>query len=655
MTINVPDNEQMELVYLYVEKANDEEYDLHLDFSQDIQIRWDKDKKEFSIKELDNSLPKNFFGNNIANVTAIAGKNGSGKSSIMNILGGYRSQRRYDLEKNRYIIVYRITDEFFLIECINFKLHEDEFVSKENIYIGYYDSAKKDFKLIRPIDNTQREKFCYLSWKKHPLLKEHEEAFDSFVLRLKTMDTNNLIMFDYIRSEEFKRIFKFSIGSQNINITIQDVLKHGLDDYLDPNNMDRSTNLIINKIQEYVGIKNEVFTLNLVSKIHTCNKTEYILNVLRVIFVAFLEGCLHYNNVHSDQNNKKVDLLAIDQNINLKDSELLFNKSEMIRAIQFMDSKISELFHSYQSTVLQKDRYFFHIQELIDLLEKIDTSFFITDTQISITNNSCDHILKDLYQRIDEFSSNYTPLKTVFMCEFGKFSEGEKQLIESYSVIAKGLIEIQENKYKVVYLLLDEVEAHLHPEWSRLYLSYLLKFLQAFRNIRFQVILTTHSPYLISDLPKENIILLEKNEKTGKRTARKSNYGFASNYYDIMSDNFFLDDTIGEFAKQKINGCIQAINRISDDLDKLANDELILHDGLSLFIEESLETIEEQNKIIDLVGDKFIQKQLQQLLDSVKQRLLVHSDDSVRKQQLEQDIAELEERIRQKKMELNND
>ena len=190
-------------------------------------------------------------------------------------------------------------------------------------------------------------------------------------------------------------------------------------------------------------------------------------------------------------------------------------------------------------------------------------------------------------------------------------------------------------------------------------MSYLLKFLNAEGErlgIKFQVILTTHSPYLISDLPKENIILLEKDEETGKRTARKSNYGFASNYYDIMSDNFFLDDTIGEFAKQKINDCIQAINHISDDLDKLANDELILNDDeLFLFIEESLKTIEEQNKIIALIGDKFIQKQLQQLSNSVKQRLLAHGDDSVRKQQIEQDIAELEEKLRQKKMELNND
>lgn len=214
-------------------------------------------------------------------------------------------------------------------------------------------------------------------------------------------------------------------------------------------------------------------------------------------------------------------------------------------------------------------------------------------------------------------------------------------------------------KKKSVIIIIDEYEKYLHPEWIRRLFSYFMKF-GTYLNIRdsrikLQFILSTHSPYLISDLPKENIILLEKNEKTGKRTARKSNYGFASNYYDIMSDSFFLDDTIGEFAKQKINGCIQAIKRISDDLEKLANDELILDDGLSLFVEDSLKTIEEQNKIIALVGDKFIQKQLQQLSDSVKQRLLANSDEGIRKQQIEQDIAALEEKLRQKKMELDND
>lgn len=207
-----------------------------------------------------------------------------------------------------------------------------------------------------------------------------------------------------------------------------------------------------------------------------------------------------------------------------------------------------------------------------------------------------------------------------------------------------------------VFIFIDEFEQHLHPEWMRKYLCFLLDFFSSYQNYskKIQIIINTHSPYLISDLPKENIILLEKDEKTGKRTVRKSNYGFASNYYDIMSDSFFLDDTIGEFAKQKINGCIQAINRISDDLDKLANDELILDDGLPLFIEDSLNIIEEQNKIIALVGDDVIKKQLCNMSAVVEERLLQLDVVTNNKERLRKKRSELAKQMAQIDQELES-
>lgn len=131
MTETMIDNEKMELVYLYVERVNGEEYDLHLDFSQDIQIRWDKDKKEFSIKKLENKLPKNFFGNNIANVTAIAGKNGIGKTTIVDVLM---------TKKNLYhsfLIVYRLKKRFIVegnYYLGNLRKEDDP---KDISYIGY--------------------------------------------------------------------------------------------------------------------------------------------------------------------------------------------------------------------------------------------------------------------------------------------------------------------------------------------------------------------------------------------------------------------------------------------------------------------------------------------------------------------------------------
>ena len=63
---------------------------------------------------------------------------------------------------------------------------------------------------------------------------------------------------------------------------------------------------------------------------------------------------------------------------------------------------------------------------------------------------------------------------------------------------------------------------------------------------QFQIIISTHSPLVITDIPKDNILFLGKNEE------RQIEYQtFAQNIHTILYDGF-LDDTIGEFAKVKI-------------------------------------------------------------------------------------------------------
>ena len=56
----------------------------------------------------------------------------------------------------------------------------------------------------------------------------------------------------------------------------------------------------------------------------------------------------------------------------------------------------------------------------------------------------------------------------------------------------------------------------MHPEWQRTFLKDLISFVnKTFQSNRIQIVLTSHSPFLISDLPKESVILLE--EKWGSK------------------------------------------------------------------------------------------------------------------------------------------
>lgn len=64
-------------------------------------------------------------------------------------------------------------------------------------------------------------------------------------------------------------------------------------------------------------------------------------------------------------------------------------------------------------------------------------------------------------------------------------------------------------------ILIDEGDTLFHPEWQRTYLNDLLKGLKIiFKNTSsIQIIFTTHSPFVTSDLPWYSIIKLDKYEK----------------------------------------------------------------------------------------------------------------------------------------------
>ena len=58
----------------------------------------------------------------------------------------------------------------------------------------------------------------------------------------------------------------------------------------------------------------------------------------------------------------------------------------------------------------------------------------------------------------------------------------------------------------------DEPDLSLHPNWQKQYIYQLLKLFKTFnKNIHF--LFTTHSPFLLSDIPKQNIIFLDTYKK----------------------------------------------------------------------------------------------------------------------------------------------
>lgn len=90
-------------------------------------------------------------------------------------------------------------------------------------------------------------------------------------------------------------------------------------------------------------------------------------------------------------------------------------------------------------------------------------------------------------------------------------------------------------------VLIDEIEQHLHPSWQRTIIPNLRK---TFPNIQF--IVTTHSPQVLSNVPRENVFILEDFklvEKTPHTLGKDTN----SILYDLFGVKARPEDARKEF------------------------------------------------------------------------------------------------------------
>ena len=140
--------------------------------------------------------------------------------------------------------------------------------------------------------------------------------------------------------------------------------------------------------------------------------------------------------------------------------------------------------------------------------------------------------------------------------EVSRMSSGERQFIFSVSSIIyhlTNLLSVQDNlpKYHCFNLIIDEVEICFHPEYQRTYLTKMLRLLERLEfnsgNRKINILLTTHSPFLLSDVPADHVLYMTDDEDL------PVNRTFGANIYDLLNQQFFMDNTIGEFAAQKIN------------------------------------------------------------------------------------------------------
>jgi restriction system-associated AAA family ATPase len=139
-----------------------------------------------------------------------------------------------------------------------------------------------------------------------------------------------------------------------------------------------------------------------------------------------------------------------------------------------------------------------------------------------------------------------------------EFSDGEHQFLHTMGIC----LMLKERRS---ILLLDEPETHFNPNWRAKFIQILDESIKAgnkdYVNGRFNVhllkdiLLTSHSPFIISDCKPDNVIIFRRN-KEGKiipKTAKKIDFNTYGTSVDlILQEIFEMEHSISEHALEEI-------------------------------------------------------------------------------------------------------
>ena len=132
-----------------------------------------------------------------------------------------------------------------------------------------------------------------------------------------------------------------------------------------------------------------------------------------------------------------------------------------------------------------------------------------------------------------------------------------------------------------ILLLIDEADACFHPQWQKEYVKDTLSVAgQIFQGFDVQILLATHSPIMLSDVPKQNVLYLKKeNKETGAKVIprEKRQETFGTDIFSLFKDSFFLEGSgIGSFAEDKLAELLRVIHSLRENQESNMSPEEIL-------------------------------------------------------------------------------
>lgn len=192
-----------------------------------------------------------------------------------------------------------------------------------------------------------------------------------------------------------------------------------------------------------------------------------------------------------------------------------------------------------------------------------------------------DNLKTDLYRSTSHYVSETVPTlasdERIMRFKFVRFtkqgveepmmlkelSDGEHQLLHSLGLC---LLFRETNSL----FLLDEPETHFNPHWRASFITRMRQCLCNTENVEQEMLITTHTPFLISDSKPEKVLVFSKDKYSGAVTISIPKYNtLGASINKITMNTFGKRETIGGHAQAVLDDLRRRFNEGIEDKETL--------------------------------------------------------------------------------------
>lgn len=525
----------MEIVYIWVrEYKNLKNFGLNLSSKE--RFSYDHEKNSLSISKLDR-LPKEFFPRNISDAIALIGKNGSGKSNALELICNAIKGSK-DVILSDFFVITRTSGTkkysgYYKFSSLNppksnsvvFEEHAGDIDPVSVVFFSnVYDKRRNNFseKIIDLSENSkERMRFRWAN-------KNYWDV--DFLKQIEFAESENYSQLGIGDPIAFNiSINVFNAASKTSNYGVPDEGLQALHSLIRRRTKDTQPTTRLVFLTQYiyiVGFLNAQFSTFNYSEVQESHfydidyEVQKIMSnnnltddILKGVIAVIRERCVEHKLLTS----KSKEMFC---HSTLTDGELLTAQFDFLSKLS---SAVSNLKVEYSSDGI-RDR---------------------SQQSFTIPHSPCSQSL------LKQFSSLLSFIRFMTL-DWTGLSSGQKAYLNLFSSLSAAIKKINDTE---IILCIDEGDLYLHPKWQVDFLQYLLSVVSTAASTKVQLILTSHSPLLISDLPRQNIEILGPDEGLDEDFQT-----FGANLYDLYAGPLFLKgSTSGLFSTLKISAFMEIL------------------------------------------------------------------------------------------------